>query len=131
MRAPSSEVNPPFSPSVSLATQPLRQQSSPADLNLQSQPADNFQRCLLKLQNTPALTKWKTIVRHLGVGDTQIKRIVAENQQDPTEAFYQAMLHWYNKEGKDATSQKLIDALEETQLKKVVQDFKTAGLFNW
>ena len=122
MRAPSSEANPPFTPSVSLATQPLRQQSS---------PDDNFRCCLLKLQNTPALTQWKTIVRHLGVGDTQIKRIVAENQQDPTEAFYQAMLHWYNKEGKDATSQKLIDALEETQLKKVVQDFKTAGLFNW
>lgn len=122
MRASSSEANPPFSPSVSLATQPLRQQSS---------PADNFRRCLLKLQNTPALTKWKTIVRHLGVGDTPIDRIAEENKQDPTEAFYQAILHWYNKEGKDATPQKLIDALEETQLKKVVQDFKTAGLFNW
>lgn len=118
-------------PSISLATQPLRQQSSPADLNLQLQPADNFQRCLLKLQNTPALTKWKTIVRQLGVGDTQINRIVAENQQDPAEAFYQAMLHWYNKEGKDATSQKLINALEETQLRKVIEDFKNGGYFNW
>lgn len=128
MRAPSLAAT---TPSISLATQPLRQQSSPADLNLQLQPADNFQRCLLKLQNTPALTKWKTIVRQLGVGDTQINRIVAENQQDPAEAFYQAMLHWYNKEGKDATSQKLINALEETQLRKVIEDFKKGGYFNW
>ena len=131
MRAPSSEANPPFSPSVPLATQTLRQHSSPADLNLQSQPADNFRRCLLKLQKTPALTKWKTIVRHLGVEEAQIDRIAEENKQDPTEAFYKAMLHWYNKEANDATPQKLIDALEETQLKKVVQDIKTAGLFNW
>ena len=128
MRAPSSEVNPSLSPSISLAMQPLRQQSSPAD---QSQPADNFRHCFLKLQDTPALTKWKNIVRRLGVKDTQINRIVEENKQDPAEAFYQTMLHWYNKEGKDATSQKLIDALEETQLKKVVEDFKTDGHFNW
>ena len=124
MRTPSSEANPPLSPS----TQPLQQQSSPAD---RSQRVDNFRRCLLKLQNSPALKEWKTIVRQLGVKEAQIIRIVAENQQDPAETFYQAMLHWYNKEGKVATSQKLIDALEETQLKKVVEDFETDGYFNW
>ena len=128
MRAPSSGPNPPLSPSISLATQPLQQQSSPAD---RFQRVDKFRRCLLKLQNSPALKKWKTIVRQLGVEEAQIIRIVAENQQDPAEAFYQAMFHWYNKEGKDATSQKLIDALEETQLRKVIEDFKTDGYFNW
>lgn len=75
--------------------------------------------------------RWKNIVRHLGVKDAQIDRISMENKDDPTEAFYRTMLHWYNTEGKNATSEKLIDALEETQLKKVVQDFKTDGHFNW
>lgn len=75
--------------------------------------------------------RWKNVVRRLGVEDAQIDRLSMENKQDPTEAFYQTMLHWYNKEGKNATSEKLINALEETQLKKVVEDFKTDGHFNW
>ena len=128
VRAPSSEATmcTPLNP-TSPATGPLRQQSSPADLNLQSQPADKkFQQCLLKLLPSAAAapTNWKIVARQLGVEETPIQQIAAENHQDTKEAFYQAMLYWRRKEGKEATPQKLITALTEMKLKKVIEDYE-------
>ena len=119
VKAPSSAATTPLSP-VFPATQPLRQQSIP----------HIFRECVLELQSTAALNNWKNIARRLGVEDPEIDRIDAENKQKPAEAFYQTMLHWYNK-GEEATSQQLIKALEKTQLRKVKDDFQAKGYFDW
>ena len=119
VKAPSSTATTPLSP-VFPAIQPLRQQSIP----------HKFRECVLELQSTAALNNWKNIARRLGVEDPEIDRIDVENKQKPAEAFYQTMLHWYNK-GEEATSQQLIKALEKTQLRKVVDDFQADGYFEW
>ena len=119
VKAPSSAATSPLSP-VSPATRPLRQQSIPHE----------FRECVLELQNTAALKDWKNIARRLGVEDPDIDRIEAENKQNPAEAFYQTMLHWYNK-GEEATPQQLIKALEKTRLKYVVDKFRAIGYFDW
>ena len=122
VKAPSSAATTPLSP-TSPAAGPLRQQSS-------SGVPRKFQICALELQKSNAFREWKNIVRRLGVEEHEIDRIEAENKQKPTEAFYQTMLHWYNK-GEEATSQHLITALEKTRLRKVVDDFKADGYFDW
>ena len=119
MKAPSSAATTPLSP-TSPTARPLRQQSVP----------HKFRECVLELQTTAALKDWKNIARRLGVEDPEIDRIEAIYKQDPAEAFYQTMLHWYNK-GEEATSQHLITALEKTRLRKVVDDFKARGYFDW
>ena len=129
VRAPSSEATIMCTPlnRTSSATGPLRQQSSPADLNIQSQPADKkFEQCLLKLLDSAAAapTNWKIVARQLGVEETPIQQIAAENHQNTKEAFYQVMLYWRCKEGKEATPQKLITALTEMKLKKVIEDYE-------
>ena len=119
VKASSSAATTPLSP-TSPAARPLRQQSVPY----------KFRECVLELQTTAALKDWKNIARRLGVEDPEIDRIEGINKQDPAEAFYQTMLHWYNK-GEEATSQHLITALEKTRLRKVVDDFKANGYFDW
>jgi len=118
---PTSEVTTPLN---SGSQPPLRQRSSPAALNF-SQTDERFRQCTLDLQNSDAVKNRKHIGRRLGVLDCDIDRIEEENKNEPSEAFYQIMKKWRQKEDKAATPQKLIEALTKAGLNNVAEIVKS------
>ena len=101
-----------------------RQQSSPAVLQAEDHRDDDererkFQRCCLSLQNTDAINKWKNIGRFLGISDSIIDKL-KKDEKETDEQFYQMMMTWWRKMGTDATPEKLIEALKETNLRNVI-----------
>lgn len=117
----------PLNPGSQAMAPPLRQQSSPAALNF-SQTDARFKRCILDLQKTPAVKKRRNIAQRLGVSDQDIDGIEEVYRNDPNEAFYRVMQKWHQKDWKEATPQKLIDALNEEDLNNVAQIVKNRPL---
>ena len=118
---PTSEVTTPLN---SGSQPPLRQQSSPAALN-SSQTDERFRQCTLDLQKSAAVKNRKKIGRRLCVLDCDMDRIEEENKNEPSEAFYQIMKNWRQKEDKAATPQKLIEALNQADLNNVAEIVKS------
>ena len=112
---------------------PLRQQSSPAALNSLPQSDNRFRQCIMDLFNSAAVKRRKHIGRRLGISDPDIDRIEEENKNDSDEVFYRIMQKWYEKEGKAAVPQKLIDALIQENLNNVAETVtsKVKGLLEW
>ena len=87
----------------------------------------------MDLFNSAAVKRRKHIGRRLGISDPDIDRIEEENKNDSDEVFYRIMQKWYEKEGKAAVPQKLIDALIQENLNNVAETVtsKVKGLLEW
>ena len=81
----------------------------------------DFRKCVLKMKNIGAATRWRFIGRQLGLEETDIEAIYHEYGTDLQEAFYQMMQKWKATKGEKATKDELIRALKEENLIAIVE----------
>ena len=85
-----------------------------------------FVKCILRLKDTGAASKWKFIGRQLGVDETEITAIERNTTYSGSikEMFYQMMLKWKETKGEKATREELIRALTKEGLKQIVEQLE-------
>ena len=79
----------------------------------------------LELQRANGVAKeWRNIARHLDLDDTEIDNLEAHHKTNIDEAFYQMMRKWEQNKGKEATLEKLANALEKVGLVNAIEIVK-------
>ena len=67
--------------------------------------------------------KWKDLARELEFSQASIEIIAKENFHNAKECCIEVLVRWLRREGKDATAEKLVEALVEIGLKNVADRF--------
>ena len=67
--------------------------------------------------------KWKDLARELEFSQASIEIIAKENFHNAKECCIAVLVRWLRREGKDATAEKLVEALVEIGLKNVADRF--------
>ena len=67
--------------------------------------------------------KWKDLARELEFSQASIEIIAKENFHNAKECCIAVLVLWLRREGKDATAEKLVEALVEIGLKNVADRF--------
>lgn len=67
--------------------------------------------------------KWKDLARELEFSQATIEIIAKENFHNAKECCIEVLVRWLRREGKDATAEKLVEALVEIGLKNVADRF--------
>ncbi|MBZ3872710.1 Lysyl oxidase-like protein 2 [Sciurus carolinensis] len=76
-------------------------------------------------QNVIPYQSWNKLMRQLGLTNNEIQVIKWETE-DPGDVLYQMMVKWFNKMGRDATINSLLDALEilgERTAREKIEDY--------
>ncbi|XP_064595107.1 death domain-containing protein CRADD-like [Liolophura sinensis] len=84
------------------------------------EPYTELNHTVIKIvTRSEALNKYKDVVRALGVPQPDIDQIEYANFRDLQEQFYQCLLKWQSREGRNATVVRLIEVLREEDYNSV------------
>ncbi|XP_047407524.1 tumor necrosis factor receptor superfamily member 10A-like isoform X2 [Sciurus carolinensis] len=83
-------------------------------------------------QNVIPYQSWNKLMRQLGLTNNEIQ-VIKRETEDPGDVLYQMMVKWFNKMGRDATINSLLDALEilgeRTAREKIEEYMVRSGKF--
>ena len=71
---------------------------------------------------------WKALARKLGLSKTDIDAIEYDNHMSMKDQIFEFFYKWKQREGKDASVQKLIDGLKAANLEEQLKKMHEAGL---
>ena len=114
---------------------PQRTVSSPGSLS--NEDSDSAldgkvsEKCILLLQDSAALEKWKFIGRMLGIENQDISQLDHKYAKEGMgEIFYQMMFKWKEMKGKAATYRELISVLQSAKLQDVIESVVLKHIYN-